>query len=95
MFFKPNPKALVEHKFIELFGSGHDYSITGTRLSPLACKNHGVPTGTYSVELFVGDKLIAAARHRDWRTAYKLLKIEVEKLYSEGFALVQSSRPAR
>lgn len=91
MYFKPNPKAQAEHKFIELFGSGHDYSVTGNRLTPAACKSQGFPTGTYYVEFFVNDKLLASAHHRDWRTAYRLLQVEIEKVYSEGRDLVQSS----
>lgn len=92
MYFKPNAKAQAENKFIELFGSGHDYRIVGERLSPLACSTQGMPNGTYFVELFIEDQQVAAAHHRDWRTAYRLLQTEIEKIYSEGHAPVQSRR---
>lgn len=92
MYFKPNAKAQAENKFIELFGSGHDYKIVGERLTPLEAKNQGLPNGTYFVELFVGDTQVASAAHRDWRTAYRLLKTEIENLYAEGRSPVQSHR---
>lgn len=91
MYFKPNPKAQVELKFIELFGNKRDYKLTGWRPTPSECSLHGLPNGVYVVELFSDGKNIARASHRDWRAAYRLLQREVEKLYSEGFDLVQST----
>jgi hypothetical protein len=85
--FKLNPKAQVVLKFQELFGRGIKPTVTGERLSPLACKAHGFPTDSYWTELRVGPKVLATARHRDWRKAYKLLALEVEKLYADGATL--------
>lgn len=86
--FKPNPKAQVENKYAELFGGDDAMEVRGGRLSPAQCRARGIPCGsrdgTYYVELYVGDRLRCAASHRDWRRAYKLLKIEVEKLYTES-----------
>jgi len=82
--FKPNPKAQVTLKFQELFGKATKHTVTGVRLSPLQCKAQGFPIDTYFTELRVGDTVLATARARDWRKAYKLLKLEVEKLYADG-----------
>jgi hypothetical protein len=30
---------------------------------------------------------VARSTHRDWRLSYKLLKIEVEKLFAEGTSM--------
>ena len=89
--FKPNPKAQVELKFRELFGKTGKLQIVGSRLSPAECKAGGfrctTRDGLYVVELFVDGQQLAQASHRDWRSAYKLLKLEVEKLFADGAAL--------
>lgn len=88
--FKPNPKAQVTLKFRELFGRDHKPEVRGSRMTPAECKLHGVHCGTrdgiYYTELFVDGEQVARASHRDWRKAYKLLALEVEKLYADGTA---------
>ena len=85
--FKPNPKAQVVLKFVELFGRDHKPVVSGVRLTPLQCKSHGFPRDTYFTELHVDGQVVAAARSIDWRKSYKLLKLEVEKLYADGVSL--------
>jgi hypothetical protein len=75
--FKPNPKAMVSIIFNKLFGKEHKHEVRGAR----------VPSGFYIAELNVGDVTLARAQSRDWRKAYKLLQIEVEKLYADGAML--------
>lgn len=82
--FKPNPKAQVLNKFKELFGTDHDVTVVGGRLTPAQCRSHGFPTDTFMTELHCGDEVVAAAHSRDWRHAYKLLRLEVEKLFTDG-----------
>mgnify|MGYP001566833846 CR=1 FL=1 len=79
--FKPNPKQLVVNKAKALFGREVKVDVTGTRPTPLDCKRYGIPTGVYYVECFVGGKLIATTHTKNWRKAYNLLVIEVEKAY--------------
>jgi len=86
--FKPNPKAQVTLKFVELFGKEYKPVVKGERLTAVECKSHGYPRDTYVTELFVDGQTIATARSIDWRKAYKLLKLEVEKLYADGLSLV-------
>ena len=81
--FKPDPKKQVVLKFVELFGSDTDPTVVGTRLSPELCRAHGFPRDTFYAQLMIGDEVLATAHSHDWRRAYKLLKLEVEKLYSE------------
>lgn len=78
--FKPNPKAQVVNKFNELFGREVKPLVQGVRLASGG--------GTYLTEVIVDDVVVAEARHRDWRKSYKLLLIEVEKLYAEGISLI-------
>jgi len=75
---------MVINKFRELFGKEHKCTVNGFRPSPLECKALGVPSGVYVVDLQVDGVQLCEARSRDWRKAYKLLKIEVEKLYADG-----------
>ncbi|HAN16501.1 MAG TPA: hypothetical protein DCP73_13270 [Chloroflexi bacterium] len=90
--FKPNPKAQVELKFRELFGRDHKPVVTGSRLTLEEARRRGVRCltrdGIYFTELFVNGTQLATAAHADWRKAYKLLKLEVEKLFADG--MVQS-----
>jgi hypothetical protein len=78
--FKPDPKKQVVLKFVELFGKDFDLQVRGTRDTG--------PRSTYLTEVVVNDAVVAFARHRDWRTSYRLLKQEVEKLYTDGIALI-------
>ncbi|NBW12924.1 MAG: hypothetical protein EBR82_33355 [Caulobacteraceae bacterium] len=75
--FKPNPKAQVELKFRELFGREFKCSVTGAR-----------DGRTYRTAVAVEGEVIATASHSDWRKSYKMLALEIEKLFSEGVALV-------
>lgn len=79
--FKESPKQLAERKASQLFGMNATIKVLGGRLSPLECKNAGKPVDSYLVECFVNEKLVAQANSRDWRKAYKLLVLEVEKAY--------------
>lgn len=91
--FKPNPKAQVELKFVELFGRGRVVKSMGRRISPDEARRSGLKCtsrdGLYVTELFVDGLQFATAADRDWRVAYKKLKIELEKLYADG-SMVQS-----
>lgn len=79
--FKPNPKQLVYNKVKALYGRECSVVINGSRPSPLDAKKLTLPTGTYYVEVFVNGQFIACTHHSDWRKAYKLLVVEVEKAY--------------
>lgn len=81
--FKANPKAQVTDKFRELFGYDRKIEVSGARV-PL---REGSRYDTYETQLFVEGICVAMARNYDWRRAYKLLKIEVEKLYGDGVIL--------
>ena len=82
--FKPAPKAQVSVKFRELFGADVAHEVRGLRLDPRVAKRMGFPSDTFYAELLVEGEVLASARSRDWRKAYKLLKLEVEKLYADG-----------
>lgn len=71
--FKPNPKKQVELKFTELFGKSLKPVVTGERVGKY-----------YVTALTVNGRQLATAQDRDWRMAYKLLKIEVEKIFADG-----------
>lgn len=86
--FKPNPKALVSNKAKALFGRETKVVVTGARPTPLDAKQLGIPTGTYFVECHVDGKFIGSAHHRDWRKAYNLLVIEVEKAHEKTLAVL-------
>ena len=88
--FKPNPKQLVLNKAKRLFGNDAKVDITGTRPSPLDCKRMSLPQGVYYVECFVNEQLIATAKSRDWRKAYNLLVVELEKAYEEALHRTES-----
>ncbi len=84
--FKPNPKQLVVNKASTLFGECGKLkvTITGTRPTSLDCVKYGIPVGSYHVECFVGGKFIASAHTKNWRKAYNLLVVEVEKAYENS-----------
>lgn len=81
-----NPRRQVLTKFAELFGGDHKPTVTGTRLTFEECLRRDMPAyiaeGLYWAELHVGGELIASAFDKDWRAAYRLLGVEVEKIYS-------------
>lgn len=74
--FKPNPKALVSSKFAELFGKNLKHEVRGVRQG-----------GMYYVEIVCEDEVVASAKSKDWREAYRLLKGVVESLHAEGWVL--------
>ena len=76
-----NPKLQVTNKFIELFGTGHDVEVRGTRVK-------GRFGGYFLAELCVDGNPVARSRERNWRIAYKILRLEVEKLWERGLRLV-------
>lgn len=82
--FKPNPKQLASDKAHKLYGNGAKVEVTGTRLSALDCKKHGIPAGSYYVECRVDGQCIATAHTKDWRKAYKLLVVEIEKAFEKS-----------
>lgn len=51
----------------------------GTLLEVRSTRIKGRFGGDFLVELDAGDRIIARARHRDWRKAYKLLGIELSR----------------
>lgn len=79
--FKANPKRLVEDKAHRLFGRDAKVAVTGARPAPPEAKRLNVPVGHYLVDVCIDGQFIAAAHARDWRKAYGLLVIEVEKAY--------------
>lgn len=82
--FKVNPKQRVVDKAKALFGRAARVNVTGKRLSPLECKGLGIPSGSYLVTCQVNGVEIAEANLRDWRKAYGLLVIEVEKAFERS-----------
>lgn len=82
--FKLNPKQQVVAKAKNLFGRDIKVNVTGKRLSPLECKGLGIVSGSYLVTCSINGKEIADANLRDWRKAYGLLVIEVEKAYERS-----------
>jgi len=86
--FKLNPKQLVEAKAKRLFGRDIKVTVTGLRPSEGDCRLLGIPTGTYSVGCVVNGVCIANAHARNWRKAYKLLVIEVEKAFEASLHAV-------
>jgi len=81
--FKPNPKQLAFEKAKRLFGNDAKVLIEGERPSPLACRSFGIPTGVYHVSCDVNEQHVASAHAKDWRKAYKLLVIEIEKAFEK------------
>ncbi len=84
--FKPNPKALVTNKARALYGREAKVVVTGSRPSPLDAKTLGILSGSYFVECHVDGKFIGSAQHKNWRRAYNLLVIEVEKTYEASLS---------
>lgn len=91
--FKPNPKQLVESKAKRLFGRDAKVKVLGSRPSPLECKSLAIPQGHYYVECFVNGQAAGTAHLKDWRKAYGLLVIEVEKAYEQF--IMNVSAPAK
>lgn len=75
----PNPKMQVANKFNELFGEDIPFEVVGRR---------SANGRRYLTLVLVEGATVAAAEHSDWRKSYKMLKIEVEKLYADGLSLV-------
>jgi len=75
----PNPKTQVTNKFNELFGEDISFEVVGRR---------SLTGRRYHTLVLVDGAVVATAEHSDWRKSYKLLKIEVEKLYADGLSLV-------
>jgi meiotically up-regulated gene 157 (Mug157) protein len=84
--FKPNVKAQVENKAKVFYGRNAKIIVSGRRPSSDECKKLFIPEGNYFVELFINEKHIASCTARDWRIAYKRLKLALEKNY-ENFGL--------
>lgn len=89
--FKTNPKQLVVNKCHQLYGKQVKVLVQGRRPTHSECHESHVPTGTYAVGVSVNGMPIAAAHHHNWRRAYKLLTIEVEKTYEATLTTVQTS----
>lgn len=70
-----SPKAKVIKRFTDLFGAAN-VEARGTRVG-------GRFGGYFLAELNVDGHTVARVRHPDWRKAYKLLTLEVEKLYAD------------
>ena len=86
--FKPDVKKQVVLKYRELFGKdAPEPEVTGGRMDPETARRNGWPSDTYLTRLIVEGTVVAQGRSRDWRKAYKLLKLDVERLFSEGVSL--------
>lgn len=86
--FRLNPKQAVEQKARSLFGRDAKIKVLGRRLTPLESKAMGVPSASYAVEVLVNTKSCGIAYHRNWRKAYPLLNIELEKAYEASLTQV-------
>lgn len=82
MFFKTNPRQLVINKALNLFGRTTKVKVVGQR----------VKTGMYNVTCTINGDLSCDAAHRDWRKAYGLLVIEVEKLFTAKLEGLRNER---
>ena len=83
--FKPNAKQLVTNKLTNLYGKTHKFDVVGMRMTDEQAKELGVPRNRYYVKAFVDGVMVGETFHQDWRKAYKLLVVEVEKTWiSEG-----------
>lgn len=74
-----SPKTQVANKFNELFGEEIPFEVVGQRAARGRC---------YLTQVVVDGAVVATAEHSDWRKSYKMLLIEVEKLYADGLSLV-------
>jgi hypothetical protein len=79
--FRPNPKQRVVNKVKQLFGRDTKVGVSGERPSPLDCARMGISAGTYNVTCVINGIQVLTANARNWRKAYDLLVIEVEKFY--------------
>ena len=66
-----SPKAQAA-QLAEIAYPGSQIEVRGTRVK-------GKFGGYFLAEVYVNDRSVARARHRDWRTAYKGLNIEMSK----------------
>lgn len=82
--FKPNPKQLVVNKAKNLFGRDAKVNVTGSRPTVEDCTRLGVSSGTYFVECFVNGTSVARADAKNWRKAYGLLVVAVERAYESS-----------
>ena len=82
--FKINPKQQVVNKAKQLFGRDSKVVVSGTRPSPLDCKQLGIPAGNYYVDCTINNMHIASANAKDWRKAYLLLRVAVEKNFENN-----------
>lgn len=80
--FKPNPKQKVIDKIKHLFGKDAKIDLTGLRMDHKN-KQQNTQIGHYYVECYVNDQKIASSSSKDWRKAYDLLAIELEKVFEE------------
>ena len=67
-----SPKAEILNLLEMSHPLGVAFEVFGTRVK-------GRFGGYYLTEARVNDRLVATARHRDWRKSYKMLGIEVSK----------------
>lgn len=90
MCFKPTAKTLVLNAVKKFYGQEKvtKSKVNGDRLPTEECKRRGWPNGTFFAELVVDGNVVATARSCDWRKAYKMLALEVDKLYADGKDLV-------
>lgn len=70
---KSHPRSRVVSKFVELFGNHYGVVCSGQRVA-----------GRFVATLSVDGNLEAFVEHKDWRMAYKLLTLKVERLYADG-----------
>ena len=66
-----SPKAKIAD-LMQLAHPGATVEVRGTRVK-------GRFGGDYLTEASVNDRVLARARHRNWRKSYKMLEIEVSK----------------
>ena len=82
--FKPNPKQLVVNKAVALYGRDKKVDVSGRRPTPPECKTLEIPVGSYYVQCSLGGEVIASTHTKDWRKAYNLLVVEVEKAFEKS-----------
>jgi hypothetical protein len=88
--FKPNPKQLVTNKAHSLWGRSAKVEVNGTRPNPAECTRLGIPVGCYYVECHVNGSIHGRASSKDWRKAYNLLVIELEKFFENSLHQTQA-----
>lgn len=88
--FKPNPKQLVVNKAKSLFGRDAKVVVTGTRLKADAAKELSLPNDSYFVQCHINGELRGTAHTKNWRKAYNLLVIEIEKAFEASLHKAQA-----